>query len=205
MISYGVPYFSWLPGGLHGSLVSAHMPKLTSDGSTYALTEAVPGPTDVSPLNPGVTKQTFNVPVKIENNDFLITIRSDNTAFIGDVLSWLGGSNSLAGHPVSSPSLFKGLAHGHLKPGAVRPARAAEVRRGPEQPAVRGRDQPRLADVDELPRPADRRQRPGGDLHIRRERLGAPDHGQARRLLRSPPPGARTISSRPAATAPFRW
>jgi hypothetical protein len=109
-ISYGIPYFSRLPGGLNGSLVSSHMPRLAADHSTYALTEAVPGPTDVSPNNPGVTKATFNVPVAIESNDFLITIRGDNTAFIGDVLSWLGGSNSLAGHPIQSPPLFKGLA-----------------------------------------------------------------------------------------------
>ena len=109
-IAYGIPYFNKLPGGLNGSLVAAHMPRLTTDGTTYALQEAVPGPTDVSPLNPGVTKQTFNVPVKIESNDFLITIRGDNTAYISDVLSWLGGSNSLAGRAIPSPSLFNGLA-----------------------------------------------------------------------------------------------
>jgi len=109
-ISYGIPYFSKLSGGLNGPLVAAHMPRLVSDRTTYALQEAVPGPTDVSPLNPGVTKQTFNVPVKIESNDFLITLRSDNSAYISDVLSWLGGSNSLAGHPIQSPPLFHGLA-----------------------------------------------------------------------------------------------
>lgn len=110
MISYGVPYFSRLPGGLNGPLVSEHMPRLASDGTTYALTEAVPGPTDVSPANPGVTKQTFNVPVTIEDNDFLITIRGDNTSYISDVLSWLGGNNSLAGQPINSPALLNGLA-----------------------------------------------------------------------------------------------
>jgi hypothetical protein len=30
-----------------------------SDKSRYALEEAVPGPTDVSPLNPGISKETF--------------------------------------------------------------------------------------------------------------------------------------------------
>jgi hypothetical protein len=109
-ISYGIPYFSRLPGGFKGSLVSSYMPRLASNTSTYALTEAVPGPTDVSPLNPGITKLNFNVPVTIEDNDFLITIRSDNTAWIADVLSWLGGSNSLDGQSVKSPSLFDGLA-----------------------------------------------------------------------------------------------
>jgi hypothetical protein len=53
-ISYGIPYFSRLPGGLNGSLVAAHMPRLATDGSTYALQEAVPGPTDVfAPGAPG--------------------------------------------------------------------------------------------------------------------------------------------------------
>jgi hypothetical protein len=109
-ISYGIPYFSKLPGGLNGSLVAAHMPRLATNGSTYALQEAVPGPTDVSPSNPGITKQTFNVPVKIESNDFLITIRGDNSDYVSDVLSWLGGSNSLGGRTVASPPLFHGLA-----------------------------------------------------------------------------------------------
>jgi hypothetical protein len=109
-ISYGIPYFRRLPGGLSGSLVASHMPRLASDGSTYALQEAVPGPTDVSPVNPGITKQRFNVPVRIESNDFLITLRSDNASFISDVLAWLGGSNSLAGRSITSPPLFRGLA-----------------------------------------------------------------------------------------------
>jgi hypothetical protein len=108
--AYGIPYFNSLPGGLAGSLVSAHMPRLLSDTSRFALEEAVPGPTDVSPANPGITKQTFNVPVSIERNDLLITVRSDNSTIISDVLGWLGGSNSLKGQRVASPSLFQGLA-----------------------------------------------------------------------------------------------
>jgi hypothetical protein len=109
-IAYGIPYFSRLPGGLNGSLVSAHMPRLVSDTSRDALEEAVPGPTDVSPANPGVTKETFNVPVQIESNDLLITVRSDNSTIITDVLNWLNGSNTLNGQHVRSPSLFQGLA-----------------------------------------------------------------------------------------------
>jgi hypothetical protein len=108
--SYGVPYFSKLPGGMTGSLVSSYLPRLLADTRTYALQEAVPGPTDVSPLNPGITKKTFNVPVVIESNDFLLTIRGDNPAYISDVLAWLGGSNSLAGSTVASPPLFGDLA-----------------------------------------------------------------------------------------------
>ena len=108
--SYGIPYFNRLPGGMTGSLVSSYLPRLIGDTSAYALAEAVPGPTDVSPLNPGIKKKTFNVPVAIESNDFLLTIRSDNPASISDVLAWLGGSNSLAGSTVTSPPLFGELA-----------------------------------------------------------------------------------------------
>ena len=109
-ISYGIPYFSRLPGGLTGSLVSSHMPRLVSSTSRFALEEAVPSPTDVSSANPGVTKQTFNVPVTIEANDLLITLRSDNPTIISDVVAWLGGSNKLNGQSVASPALFQGLA-----------------------------------------------------------------------------------------------
>jgi hypothetical protein len=109
-IAYGIPYFNRLPGGLDGALVSANMPRLLSNTSRYALEEAVPSPTDVSAANPGVTKETFNVPVTIESNDLLITVRSDNSTIISDVLGWLSGSNALNGQSVPSPSLFNGLA-----------------------------------------------------------------------------------------------
>jgi hypothetical protein len=109
-IAYGVPYFSRLPGGMTGSLVSSHMPRLAADNSRFALEEALPSPTDVSSANPGLTKQRFNVPVKIERNDLLITLRSDNSTIITDVVAWLGGSNKLNGQSVPSPTLFKGLA-----------------------------------------------------------------------------------------------
>lgn len=109
-ISYGIPYFNRLPGGLTGSLVASRMPRLASDHTRFVLEEAVPSPTDVSPSNPGITKATFNVPVRIETNDFLITIRGDNASFIQDVLSWLGGSNTLKGQKIASPALFNGLA-----------------------------------------------------------------------------------------------
>ena len=52
-VSYGIPYFGRLPGGMTGSLVSANMPRLASNTSRFALEEAVPGPTDVSSANPG--------------------------------------------------------------------------------------------------------------------------------------------------------
>jgi hypothetical protein len=103
-VSYGVPYFGRLPGGLHGSLVSAHMPRLASDHSRYALEEAGPGPTDVSPANPHIHKLRYNLDVAIEHNDLLFTLRGDNAAFLTDVIAWFGGSGTLRGKPVASPA-----------------------------------------------------------------------------------------------------
>ena len=107
-ISYGIPYFNRLPGGLTGSLVSSAMPRLSSNNSRLVLEEAVPSPTDVSPQNPGVTKLNFNVPVRIESNDLLFTIRGDDSSFVADVVAWLGGSNVISGRPIASPA-FGGL------------------------------------------------------------------------------------------------
>jgi len=110
-VSYGIPYFNRLPGGMNGTLVSSHMPRLTSNNSRFVLEEAVPSPTDVSSANPGVTKKTFNVPVTIESNDLLITLRTDNPTILNDVAAWLSGSNRLNGQTVASPALFSnGLA-----------------------------------------------------------------------------------------------
>ena len=108
-ISYGVPYFNRLPGGINGSLVQQVMPKLTSAPSRNALEEAVPSPTDVVAGN-GITKKTFNVPVRIETFDALLTLRSDSTGNLNNILNWLfAGSNNLGGFAVGSPpfgSLF---------------------------------------------------------------------------------------------------
>jgi hypothetical protein len=101
-VSYGIPYFNKLPGGLTGSLVAGNMPRLLSNTSRFALEEAVPSPTDVG--QPGITKRLFNVPVRIEANDMLFTIRSDNQTFVQDVINWFRGSNLLAGHPITSPA-----------------------------------------------------------------------------------------------------
>jgi hypothetical protein len=105
-VAYGVPYFERLPGGMAGTLVGEHMPRLVSETQRYALEEAVPGPTDVSPLNPEISKQRFNVPVQIESNDMLVTLRSDSTEIIDDVLAWLSGeSSTLAGEDVGNSEL----------------------------------------------------------------------------------------------------
>jgi hypothetical protein len=99
-ISYGLPYFNRLPQ----NIVSANMPRLLSDNSRFALEEAVPGPTDVSPQNPTIQKLNFNIPVVIEANDVLFTIRSDSLTNVDSVSSWLQGSNTLNGQPVPSPA-----------------------------------------------------------------------------------------------------
>jgi hypothetical protein len=107
-VSYGIPYFNRLPGGMTGSVVSSNMPRLSSNASRYVLEEAVPSPTDVSPKNPGITKLNFNVPVAIESNDMLFTVRGDNSSYVADVVAWLGGSGTLSGRPIASPA-FNGL------------------------------------------------------------------------------------------------
>jgi hypothetical protein len=98
-VAYGLPYFRRLPS----SLVSSFIPRLASNTSRSVLEEAVPSPTDVG--QPGITKRKFNVPVRIEGNDLLFTIRSDNSAYLTDILNWIGGSNTLAGRPTTSPLL----------------------------------------------------------------------------------------------------
>src|SRR5215813_15541149 len=104
-VAYGLPYFN----RFHGKLFKAKVPRLLSDETRFVLEEAVPSPTDISPANPGITKERFNVPVVIEANDLLFTLRSDNTANLQDVLAFLGGSDMLAGQKVPSPRLRCGL------------------------------------------------------------------------------------------------
>ena len=103
-VAYGLPYFDRLPGGRTGSLVARHMPRLASDASRYVLEEAQPGPTDVSPANPGIAKLRYNLNVRIERNDVLFTLRGDNPRTLSDVLAWFAGSNKLRGHAVASPA-----------------------------------------------------------------------------------------------------
>ncbi len=103
-VSYGLPYFRRLPS----AIVAANMPRLLINTNRFALEEAVPSPTDVSPQNPGIVKRLFNVPVRIEQNDVLFMFKGDSSTILSDVLSWLQGSNRLNGRTVTSPS-FGGL------------------------------------------------------------------------------------------------
>ncbi len=103
-VSYGLPYFRRLPRGL----VAEHMTRLRSDGTRFALEEAEPAPTDVSRRNPNVSKLNFSVPVSIEQNDVLFTLRSDSLPPLLDISNWLSGVDWLNGTFVPAPA-FDGL------------------------------------------------------------------------------------------------
>ncbi len=102
--AYGLPYFK----RLSSSVVANHMPRLLSDQKRFVLEEAVPGPTDVAPQNAQITKKTFQVPVAIESNDVLFSLRSDSMANLFEILAWLEGSGIINGNFVASPD-FQGL------------------------------------------------------------------------------------------------
>ncbi|HYS40278.1 MAG TPA: hypothetical protein VEO01_32070 [Pseudonocardiaceae bacterium] len=119
-VSYGIPYFNMLPGGINGPLVQTYMPQLRTgrnlDGTTNALAEAVPSPTDVvgglvggpgAPV-PNVKKDRFNVNVTIERNHMLFQLRSDSVSNLNDILAWFKGSGHLNGITLPSPA-FNGL------------------------------------------------------------------------------------------------
>jgi hypothetical protein len=103
-VSYGRPYFARLPQ----ALVASRMPRLTSNTSRFVLEESPAFPTDVSPANPGITKDRFNNTVVIERNDLLFELRSDSVGNLVDVINWLEGSNTLGGFLIASPD-FDGL------------------------------------------------------------------------------------------------
>jgi hypothetical protein len=107
-IAYGIPYFNRLPGGIQGSLVSKHMPRLLGSPNRAALEEAVPAPTDVTLGNPS-PKPTFNIPVKIEGNDMLLTLRSDKAANVAEVIAWLKGTGTTLNGRAVRAAKFKNL------------------------------------------------------------------------------------------------
>jgi hypothetical protein len=109
VVSYGIPYFNRLPGGMAGPLVSTQLPRLLTDPRRPVLEPAVAGPTDVVAGAPRTqVKQRFNVPVTLEENDLLLTLRSDGLDVLNAVVGWLMGSNRLGGRRVPSPP-FAGL------------------------------------------------------------------------------------------------
>ncbi len=104
-LGYGIPYFNRLPGGMDGGLVAQHLPRLLLDHRRYALEEAVPAPTDVTAGHPDTNRPTFNLPVVIEDNDLLLSLRSDVRENLTDTLAWLLGSNELNGTALPSPAV----------------------------------------------------------------------------------------------------
>ncbi len=100
--AYGIPYFKKVA---NQAAVNAFIPRLASNKNRSVLEEAVPSPTDVSPVNPGIVKENFNVPVKIEANDMMLMIRSDVPANISDVLAYIGGATKLNGQKVPAAGL----------------------------------------------------------------------------------------------------
>ena len=75
------------------------------------LKRAVPGPSDVFPGNQvlDLRRPEFNVQVRLENNDILFAVRSDNPSFAGDVVNWISGRNRLRGQTVASPRFDAGM------------------------------------------------------------------------------------------------
>jgi hypothetical protein len=105
-VAYSNTYFDRLPA----ALVSANMPR-TLSGNQPVLKPAVPGPTDVAPGNHefALRRPEFRVPVRIETNDLLFTIRSDAANYIADVVRWISGSNQLNGQNIASPRFDAGM------------------------------------------------------------------------------------------------
>jgi hypothetical protein len=105
-VSYSDNYFARLPS----SLVNANMPR-TLAGNLPVLQRAAASPTDVAPGSRvlALRRAEFNVPLQLESNDVLFTVRGDNSTYVGDVVSWLSGSNRLKGAAVTSPRFDAGL------------------------------------------------------------------------------------------------
>lgn len=103
-VAYGIPYFNRLRFGTrNGAAALRLIPRLAANPTRSVLEEMRPAPTDFG--QPGITKRLWKVPVRIERNDLVLTIKSDSTANIQSVLGWLAGSNNLGGHAIPSPRL----------------------------------------------------------------------------------------------------
>jgi hypothetical protein len=100
-VAFSDNYFARFPR----LVVAAAMPN-TLSGNQPVLKRAVAGPTDVASGNRvlELRRPEFTVPVRMENNDLLFTIRSDNPTIVTDVVNWISGSNRLAGRSIASPA-----------------------------------------------------------------------------------------------------
>jgi hypothetical protein len=104
-VSYGLGYFSRLPGGLNGgSLASTYIPRLNFNNNRFALEEAKAAPTDAGQL--GIVKRKFDISPQIGGTDILFTVRSDSAAILADVSKWLrGNTTTLNGQAIAPPKL----------------------------------------------------------------------------------------------------
>jgi hypothetical protein len=108
-VSYSVDYFNRLGGFGAGTRPNRFVPRLRANTSRFALERSVASPTDVTRAANGAivnnrAMRRFIVPLTLENNEVLITMRSDSTDIINDVFGWLQGDNTLNGRFVPSPS-----------------------------------------------------------------------------------------------------
>ncbi|MGW4526042.1 DUF7405 family protein [Amycolatopsis sp. NPDC004378] len=94
-VAYSDSYFARFPA----APVNANMPRTLA------------GPTDVAPgarvLE--LRRPEFTVPLVLEDNDVLFTIRGDDWSYVADVVAWLGGSGRLVGRPIASPRFDAGM------------------------------------------------------------------------------------------------
>jgi hypothetical protein len=110
-VAYSDNYFGRLPA----AVVSAHLPLTVAFGQQAGgqpvLKRAVPGPSDVAPGNHvfALRRAQFNVPVRMESNDILFTIRSDDLGRCDDVANWLSGSNRMLSQTIASPVFDAGM------------------------------------------------------------------------------------------------
>ena len=129
-VAYGLPYFDRLPGGPQGRLVSRHMPRLLSDTSRYVLEEAVPGPTDVSPANPGITSgvttSTWSSSATTCCSRCVVTVRRSWPT------CWPGSSAATSYAGARSPRRLGRVGDVHLEPADVRADGHAEGDRAAE-------------------------------------------------------------------------
>jgi hypothetical protein len=105
-VSYSDTYFARFPA----ALVNANMPR-TLSANQPVLKRAVAGPTDVAPGAHvlALRRPEFTVPLVLENNDLLFTVRGDDWSYVADVVAWLAGSNRLVGRPIASPQFDAGM------------------------------------------------------------------------------------------------
>ena len=110
-VAYSDNYFARLPA----TVVTANMPLTTAFNGVPAgqrvLKRAVAGPTDVAPGNRTLElrRAEFTVPLVLESNDILFTVRSDDSSRIADVVAWLRGSNRMLGRTQASPVFDAGM------------------------------------------------------------------------------------------------